>query len=76
MVRNKRKLKKDNKNEISLEYAEKMKSVNKARRKKEKKKMKFKNFIKSTITFLIIVTMLLTIVAPIANIIYSSIATM
>ena len=76
MVRNKRKLKKDNRNDISLEYAEEMKNVNKVRRKKEKKKMKFKNFIKSTITFLIIATMLLTIVAPIANIIYSSITTM
>lgn len=76
MVRNKRKLKKDNRNEISLEYAEEMKNVNKVRGKKEKKKMKFKNFVKSTITFLIIATMLLTIVAPIANIIYSSITTM
>lgn len=76
MVRNKRKIKKDNRNDISLEYAEEMKTVNKVRRKKEKKKMKFKNFIKSTITFLIIATMLLTIVAPIANIIYSSITTM
>lgn len=76
MVRNKRKIKNDNRNEVSLEYVEEMSNINKARRKKEKKKMKLKNFTKSTITFLIIVTMLLTIVAPIANIIYSSITTM
>lgn len=38
MVRNKRKLKKDNRNEISLEYAEEMKNVNKVRGKKERKK--------------------------------------
>ena len=76
MLKNKRKLKKDNITDISLEYAEEMKNVNKVCRKKEKKKMKFKNFIKSSITFLIIATMLLTIVAPIANIIYSSITTM
>lgn len=76
MLKNKRKLKKDNRTDISLEYAEEMKNVNKVCRKKEKKKMKLKNFIKSSITFLIIATMLLTIVAPIANIIYSSITTM
>lgn len=76
MVKNKRKLKKENRTDISLEYAEEMKNVNKVCRKKEKKKMKLKNFIKSSITFLIIATMLLTIVAPIANIIYSSITTM
>ena len=35
MVRNKRKIKKDNRNDISLEYAEEMKTVNKVRRKKE-----------------------------------------
>ena len=76
MVKNKRKLKKENRTDISLEYAEEMKNVNKVCRKKEKKKMKLKNFIKSSITFLIIATMLLTIVAPNANIIYNSIKTM
>lgn len=76
MVKNKRKLKKENRTDISLEYAEETKNVNKVCKKKEKKEMKFKNFIKSSITFLIIATMLLTIVAPIANIIYNSITTM
>ena len=41
MVKNKRKLKKENRTDISLEYAEEMKNVNKVCRKKEKKKMKF-----------------------------------